>query len=93
MRDHELDEIIKSVFQAVFKVRVEAVTDEIRRGDLERWDSLGHLDLVESLREKFSIDITPEQALDMETVADIKRIVRALMDGDYDGGDSGKCGP
>ena len=93
MRDHELDEIIKSVFQEVFKVRVEAVTDEIRRGALERWDSLGHLDLVESLREKFSIDITPEQALDMETVADIKRIVRGLVDGDYDGGDSGKYGP
>ncbi len=77
----DLNAKIKAIFQRVFEVRPEEIADQTRRGELERWDSLGHLVLLEALREEFRIEIPPEQALEMETVQDIKRVVTALCGG------------
>lgn len=81
MKDNDLDAAIKAIFQRVFKVRPEELTDQTHWGDLERWDSLGHLELLEALQEEFQIKIPPEQALDMFSLGDIKRVVRALLAG------------
>ncbi len=78
INDDQLDATIKEIFQKLFKISQDEVDDETRRGHLETWDSLGHLDLVEALRGEFGLDISPERALDMETVKDIKRAVREL---------------
>ncbi len=79
MKNHsEMDTAIKAIFKRVFEAPPEEVRDQTRRGEFERWDSLGHLVLLEALREEFQIEIEPEQALEMETVGDIKRIVTAL---------------
>jgi acyl carrier protein len=69
---------IAVLIEETFQVPADMITDETRRGDLERWDSLGHLTLIEALRQRFGIEITPEDALEMDTVRDIKRIVFAL---------------
>ncbi len=74
-----VDTAVEALLASVFEERPEALTDGTRRGDLDRWDSLGHLRLVAALREAFAIEIPSEEALDMETVADIKRIVRSLI--------------
>jgi len=79
MRETDLDPAIKAIFGRVFEVRPEEITNQTRRGDLERWDSLGHLVLLEALREEFRIEIEPEQALEMETVGDVKRVVTTLL--------------
>ena len=82
VRDNHLDGRVISIFQKLFEVTPGVINDQIRRGDLERWDSLGHLELVEALRVEFQIDIPPEEALEMETVGDIKRIISVwLADG------------
>ena len=77
-KNNNLDATIKAIFQRVFELRPEEITDQARRRDLERWDSLGHLVLLEALQEEFHIEIPPEQGLEMETVADIKRVVTTL---------------
>ena len=75
----EIDDRVLTTLSARFRVSLEQLSDDTRRGDLERWDSLGHLELIEGLREEFDVDIPPEEALDMETVADIKRIMERLV--------------
>ena len=77
--DNNLDGRIRAIFQQLFDVAPGIINDQTRRGDLERWDSLGHLDLVGTLRVEFQIDIRPEEALEMETVADIKRIISVWL--------------
>ena len=52
--------------------------DRTRRGELERWDSLGHLQLLESLSTEFNIEVPPQLALQMETFLDVKRTVSDL---------------
>lgn len=78
--DRNLDLTIKAIFQRVFEVPPTGITNETRRGELERWDSLGHLVLLEALREEFAIEIPPEQALEMETFGDIKRVIATLRE-------------
>jgi acyl carrier protein len=79
LKENDVELMIKTIFLQVFEVPPGEITDQTRRGELERWDSLGHLVLLESLREKFRIEIEPEQALEMETIKDIKRFVTTLM--------------
>jgi len=50
---HNLGTAVKAIFQRVFEVQPEEITDQASCGDLERWDSLGHLVLLEALQEEF----------------------------------------
>jgi acyl carrier protein len=69
---------LKAVFQRVFKLDPRVVTDRTKRGSIESWDSLGHLELIEALQKDFGITIPPEEALEMETFADVRRVVAKL---------------
>ncbi len=73
-----LDQALKAIFQRLFKIAPADVNDATRRGKLETWDSLGHLDLLEALRKELGVEIAPEQALEMETYADVRRVVASL---------------
>lgn len=73
--DRELEGTIKAIMARVFEVGPEAITEKTRRRDFERWDSLGHLALIGALQDEFQIEIPPDQALEMETIEDVKRAV------------------
>ncbi|MGH9389469.1 MAG: acyl carrier protein [Vicinamibacteria bacterium] len=78
--ERKLAATIQRLFQELFDVPAERLTDKTRRGELERWDSLGHLRLVGELSDAFGIEIPPDSALEMETVEDIKRIVSGILE-------------
>ena len=78
MTTNNIETAVMEVFFRVFSARPEDVDDQTRRGDLERWDSLGHLDLLGALMNEFQVEIPPELALEIESVADIKRVVTTL---------------
>lgn len=76
--EDKLEARLRSLFERLFNIDPDQVTDQTHRGELEHWDSLGHLDLLEALHLDFHIDIPPDDALSMETFADVKRTVRKL---------------
>jgi len=73
--DRQLEGRIKAIMARVFEVGPEAITDKTRRRDFERWDSLGHLALIGAVQDEFQIEIPPDQALEMETIEDVKRAI------------------
>jgi acyl carrier protein len=75
------DSRIYSVFSRVLHVHLENISDQTCRGNLEEWDSLGHITLMEALSEEFKIDIPAEKALEISTIHDIKRVIQGLKDG------------
>ena len=75
----QLENRIYAVFKESLRVMPEKLAKETRRGDLEEWDSLGHLSLVNALSEEFNVKISPEDALEMETIEDIQRILSGLL--------------
>ena len=72
---------VREVISRVFEVDASEFSPNTRRGELVRWDSLGHLTLIEALCSEFKIEVPPEDALAMESVDDITRIVGTLVDG------------
>ncbi len=75
----DIDTRVRKICSDLFRVDAQQLSDNARRGELDGWDSLGHLDLVSALEKQFSVSLTPEQALDIETLGDAKRVVAELL--------------
>jgi acyl carrier protein len=48
--------------------------------DIERWDSLGHLNLILGIEKEFSITLQEDDMVRMNTVEDVCRVVRKYME-------------
>ncbi len=72
------DDRIRAIFQRLFDVSPQSYRDDIRRGELQRWDSLGHLELQAALEKEFQIEIPVDEVLTMETVGDVRQTVEKL---------------
>jgi len=74
----DLDGRLRKVFSELFRVEPAELQDDVRRGELDGWDSLGHLDLVSALEREFGVSLDTDQALEIETFGDAKRVLRHL---------------
>jgi acetyltransferase-like isoleucine patch superfamily enzyme/acyl carrier protein len=66
------------VFKKVFSVDG-AVDLSWGPKDIERWDSLGHLNLILGIEKEFSITLQEDDMLRMNTVEDVCRVVQKYM--------------
>ena len=60
----------------------EEIRESTARSDIEKWDSLQHLNLIMSLESEFEIQFTPEEIRSIKKVSDIKRIIEKKMNSD-----------
>ena len=74
-----VESTIYAIFERILRVSPEKLTEETRRAHLDAWDSLSHMLIVAALIEDFQVKIPPEQALEMESIQDIKRIITNLI--------------
>ena len=72
-----LTERIQTLLADVFKVPVQEVTPDLAMGDLPQWDSIGHMDVMLSLEQKFGVEITTEA---IGELVSIPAICTYLMD-------------
>ncbi len=72
------DKRIHTVVSRVLRVSADSLRDDVRRGTLEEWDSLFHVMLVSALSDEFEVRISPERALQIHTIGDIKQIIHEL---------------
>jgi len=56
---------LKKVLAAVFKIDAEMVNDETSVDNVERWDSLNHLNLVLALELEFNVSFSEEQTVEI----------------------------
>ncbi len=68
---------VRHIVATIFDVPPDQVTPETAQGELERWDSLGHLVLVMELEQEFGIQIPPEQVPELSSVGEIARLLAA----------------
>ena len=66
---------LKAVVASIFSVEPSQITPELRPGDIPQWDSLGHVSLVSGLEQEFTIHLTMEEALAINSVKDIQDIL------------------
>ena len=70
---------VKHIIADVLKVDVAEITDNLATGDLEQWDSLNNVRILQALESEFSIEIDALDALDAEEVQDFTAIVERMV--------------
>ncbi|MGY5860772.1 MAG: acyl carrier protein [Candidatus Thorarchaeota archaeon] len=51
------------------------LTDDLKRGDYELWDSMAHLVLISEIENEFSIFFEDDEVVDIWTIADIRSLL------------------
>lgn len=60
-----------------FSVDKSVIKSNTAPGDFPEWDSLGHLNLLTSLEEKFDISFDMEETMSIESVSDLYKILQS----------------
>ncbi len=55
------------IFSKVMGVSSNIISDETNPENLEEWDSLSHVQLIAELEKSFSIEIDPEDGIELES--------------------------
>ena len=72
MNREDLKAIIIGIASEVFLVNKELINNEdFMRGDIEEWDSLGHIKLFLALEKKLKIKFSTEDILKLDSVKKI----------------------
>ena len=70
----KLEDLIKETFHLNSGTEI---FDTHGPGQLDGWDSLGHVNLIVALESTYNISIGLDEVMGIETVADIKTILEA----------------
>ena len=68
-------EILGEIFEDVFAAEKNAITIETVPEDVEQWDSIGHMNLVTAMEEKFELSFEIDEVMEM---IDLRHIVDIL---------------
>lgn len=69
----ELNKIIKESFNE----DITAMNDDIRLMSFGEWDSMTHMFFITKLEETYGIELTGDEIAEMQTLGEIKRIIRS----------------
>ncbi len=67
---------IESLMADLFNISKEGVTDSLTMANTDGWDSLKHMELIATIEQSFDIELTFEEILAMQTLNDIKKILK-----------------
>lgn len=67
-----LNEIIKKNFKLSPDIKI---NDECGPGELDGWDSLGHVILMNAIQKEYSISIDMDEMIEIESISDIKKLL------------------
>lgn len=58
--DESLTKQIKSLLAEALHATTEDIKDDLSFGDLPQWDSMGHMDVMVALEERFGVEINAD---------------------------------
>jgi len=73
-----LEEKLKEILAKLFLVDKAEIEDQMSQGDVEAWDSMGHLMLITEVESAFGVMMSDDDITAIKTVGDIKRALRRL---------------
>jgi acyl carrier protein len=74
-----MEERIKKVMSDVFLVDISSINDYSSPDSVDKWDSIGHLNLTTALEEEFEISISEDQMLEMLNFKLIREIINECV--------------
>ena len=79
MTRSELHNKVIGVFAKTFGLLEEEITPNIAYNSHEKWDSLGHLELVSNLEEAFGISFSMDDVQNMSSVAVCEEMIQNYL--------------
>ena len=77
MKKEEMTGKLKSVFQKVLEENDITITREMTAQDIEKWDSLRHIQLISEVERAFGIKFKLREILGMKNVGDLIDLIHA----------------
>ena len=71
-----MDQKLADLMSEVLQIPVSTITDDLSMKSLDVWDSLKHMEVIVSLEEKFDIQLTFDEIVTMQSVREIRRVLR-----------------
>ena len=71
----DAESTLTEIISKVLLLDTNELTDDLKRGDYEPWDSMAHLVLVSEIENKFDIIFEDDEVVDIWTVADIRSLL------------------
>jgi acyl carrier protein len=71
MKKEEITSKLKSVFQEVLEENDITITREMTAQDIEKWDSLRHIQLISEVERAFKIKFKLREVVSMKNVGDL----------------------
>ena len=68
---------LEKLFAEVFSLPEAAVDDSLLFPDIETWDSLSHMLLIERLESHYAVMLSGDQIADMRSVSDARQALRS----------------
>lgn len=75
----DLNDKIKAIMAAVFKVDIAEIKEEISAANFEKWDSLAHINLVVALEQEFEVRIPDDLVEDLLSFKLVELTVREAL--------------
>jgi len=79
MTKDELRKKIKAVIAETFGLSEKDIAEDIAYNSHEKWDSLGHLELVSNLEKAFDISFSMDDVLKLGSIAKCEEIIRNYL--------------
>jgi acyl carrier protein len=67
---------VENLVAEVLQIQAGTISDGLTMKDLDVWDSLKHMELIVSLEGSFDIQLSFEEIIAMQSVGEIKRILK-----------------
>ena len=67
----ELADRVKSIVSDTLKIPVSSCNEELTAGDIEEWDSLGHVNLLSAIEKEFNVAFDVGDAIEIESIGDL----------------------
>ena len=77
MQTEEIIDKLKSVFQKVLEEKDITITRELAAQDIEKWDSLRHIQLISEVETTFGIKFKLREIMNMNNVGDLIDLIDA----------------
>jgi acyl carrier protein len=70
-------DVVAKILAEAFGIDAATVTPETTPDDVEKWDSLGHMNMVAGLESAFTIQFEIDEIMEMASVAQILKVLEA----------------
>lgn len=71
------EETLRSILTEILILDEDQYSDTLSPYDVSTWDSLAMVEITAALSRAFGCEVAPEETVAIETVADIKNLLRA----------------